>query len=111
MIRDCTLCNRLCRACVDQVQTNQASKDSAWNPCTENALALRLTMNKQTPARPSLQELLLRILRIAASTVAIVELLRNNWLGGALATMAWLLFIQVERLQNSSDQDAENGTG
>ena len=68
-------------------------------------------MNKQTPARPSLQELLLRILRIAASTVAIVELLRNNWSGGALATMAWLLFTQVERLQNSSDQDAENGTG
>ncbi len=68
-------------------------------------------MNQQTPARPSLQELLLRILRITASTVAIVELLRNNWIGGALATMAWLLFTQVERLQNSSDQDADNGSG
>ena len=40
---------------------------------------------------------LLRGLRIGASTVSIVELLRNDWTGGISAGLAWLLFIQVER--------------
>ena len=39
----------------------------------------------------------LRGLRIGASTIAIVELLRSDWSGGLAATGAWLLFIQVER--------------
>ena len=39
----------------------------------------------------------LRGLRIGASTIAIVELLRSDWNGGVAATAAWLLFIQVER--------------
>jgi hypothetical protein len=40
---------------------------------------------------------LLRGLRIGASTVAAVELLRNHWSGGISAAVAWLLFLQVER--------------
>ena len=40
---------------------------------------------------------LLRGLRIGASTVSIVELLRNDWSGGVTAGVAWLVFLQVER--------------
>jgi hypothetical protein len=40
---------------------------------------------------------LLRGLRIGASTVAVVELLRNDWTGGISAGVAWLVFLQVER--------------
>lgn len=39
----------------------------------------------------------LRALRIAASTAAIVELLRSDWVGGLSAGGAWLLFVLVER--------------
>ena len=39
----------------------------------------------------------LRALRIAASTAAIVELLRSDWRGGLSAGGAWLLFVLVER--------------
>ena len=39
----------------------------------------------------------LRALRIAASTLALVALLRSDWATGAGASLAWLLFVQVER--------------
>ena len=39
----------------------------------------------------------LSALRIAASTIALVELLRSDWLGGLSATLAWLAFVQAER--------------
>lgn len=39
----------------------------------------------------------LRGLRIGASTISIVELLRSDWSAGAAAAGAWLLFLQVER--------------
>lgn len=65
-------------------------------------------MDKQTAAKPSLQDILLRALRITASTVAIVELLRSDWSGGVLAALAWLVFLQVERLRSSGDADTGN---
>ena len=65
-------------------------------------------MDPQIPAKPSLQNFLLRGLRIAASSVAIVELLRSHWSGGVLAAMAWLLFTQVERLRGSADEHTRN---
>lgn len=40
---------------------------------------------------------LLRGLRIGASTISIIELLRNDWTGGVTAGVAWLVFLQVER--------------
>ena len=46
----------------------------------------------------------LRGLRIGASTIAIVELLRSDWSGGIAATGAWLLFIQVERRLKQEDE-------
>ena len=41
-----------------------------------------------------------RALRIAASTIALIEVLRSDWRGGGAATLAWLVFIQVERRLN-----------
>ena len=49
---------------------------------------------------------LLRGLRIGSSTIAIVELLRSDWLGGGLASLAWLVFVQVERRRSQADEDA-----
>jgi hypothetical protein len=48
----------------------------------------------------------LRALRIAASTMALIELLRSHWLTGAAASLAWLVFLQVERRWAS---DADQG--
>ena len=39
----------------------------------------------------------LRALRIAASTVSLIELLRSEWTGGIAAGVAWFVFVQVER--------------
>jgi hypothetical protein len=39
----------------------------------------------------------LRGLRIGASTVSLLELLRSDWTGGISAGVAWLVFLQVER--------------
>jgi hypothetical protein len=47
---------------------------------------------------------LLRGLRIGASTVAIVELLRNEWRGELNAGLAWLVFLQVERTLPAPEQ-------
>jgi hypothetical protein len=38
----------------------------------------------------------LRALRIAASTMSLIELLRSEWTGGIAAGVAWLVFVQVE---------------
>ena len=54
--------------------------------------------------------MLLRGLRIAASTIAIVELLRSHWTRGVLAAMAWILFTQVERLRGSDNEHTSNGS-
>ena len=54
-------------------------------------------MQRSEPRTPALMDLLLRGLRIGASTIAIVELLRSEWVGGGLASLAWLMFVVVER--------------
>lgn len=54
-------------------------------------------MQRDEPRIPALMDLLLRGLRIGASTIAIVELLRSDWVGGGLASLAWLTFVVVER--------------
>jgi hypothetical protein len=48
---------------------------------------------------------LLRGLRIGASTIAIIELVRNDWAGGISAALAWLVFLQVERRLPPSSTD------
>jgi len=62
-------------------------------------------MQRDQPRTPALMDWLLRGLRIGASTIAIVELLRSDWLGGGLSSLAWLLFVQVER-RRSVQKDA-----
>ena len=54
---------------------------------------------------------LLRGLRIGASTIAIIELVRNDWTGGISAALAWLVFLQVERRlpPNSADPAVQAG--
>ena len=54
-----------------------------------------MTVNQETLEK--LGRFLLRGLRIGASTVSIVELLRNDWSGGISAGVAWFVFLQVER--------------
>jgi predicted DNA repair protein MutK len=54
-------------------------------------------MTKNRDTLEKLGRFLLRGLRIGASTVSIVELLRNDWTGGISAGVAWLVFLLVER--------------
>ena len=54
-------------------------------------------MQRDQPQSPPVMDWVLRGLRIGASTIAIVELLRSDWLGGCLSSLAWLMFVQVER--------------
>ena len=54
-------------------------------------------MQRDKRRTPPITDLLLKGLRIGASTIALVELLRSNWIGGGLASLAWLVFVQVER--------------
>ena len=64
-----------------------------------------------TENRQSLEKLgrfLLRGLRIGASTVSIVELLRNDWTGGISAGVAWLVFLLVERRLPPLSSDPED---
>ena len=64
-----------------------------------------------TENRDKLEKLgrfLLRGLRIGASTVSIVELLRNDWIGGLSAGVAWLVFLQVERRLPPLSTDPED---
>ncbi|MEC8441167.1 MAG: hypothetical protein VXZ59_02495 [Cyanobacteriota bacterium] len=61
-------------------------------------------MQRSEPRTPALMDLLLRGLRIGASTIAIVELLRSEWVGGGLASLAWLMFVVVERRRTDRDR-------
>ena len=64
-----------------------------------------------TVKRDTLEKLgrfLLRGLRIGASTVSVVELLRNDWTGGISAGVAWLVFLQVERRLQPLSPDPED---
>jgi hypothetical protein len=54
-----------------------------------------MAVNRETLEK--LGRFLLRGLRFGASTIAVVELLRQDWSGGISAGVAWLLFLQVER--------------
>jgi hypothetical protein len=64
-----------------------------WQPLPQEPVKREL----KTFRLEQLGRFLLRGLRIGASTVSIVELLRNDWTGGISAGVAWLVFLQVER--------------
>ena len=63
-----------------------------------------MAMNQETLDK--LGTFLLRGLRIGASTMAVVELLRNDWTGGISAGVAWLVFLQVERRLTPLSQES-----
>jgi hypothetical protein len=65
-----------------------------------------MAMNRES--LETLGSFLLRGLRIGASTVAVVELLRNDWTGGISAGVAWLVFLQVERRLTPLSQESED---
>ena len=65
-----------------------------------------MTVNRES--LDMLGRFLLRGLRIGASTVSIVELLRNDWTGGICAGIAWLVFLQVERRLPPLSSDPED---
>jgi hypothetical protein len=67
---------------------------------------VRMTMDDSSRLE-RLGRFLLRGLRIGASTVAILELLRSNWTGGISAALAWLVFLQVERRLPSPGETTE----
>ena len=48
-----------------------------------------------------LTSFILRGFRIGASTIAILELLRSDWTSAGLASLAWLIFVQVEKRRNA----------
>ena len=75
--------------------TNQQSR--AGSQHRQLLLEEPLIAMASTPGLHKLGRFLLRGLRIGASTVSIVELLRNDWSGGITAAVAWLAFLQVER--------------
>ena len=62
-------------------------------------------MLSSSPRLEQLGHFLLRGLRIGASTVSIIELLRNEWTGGITAGVAWFVFLQVERRLTSSSAE------
>jgi hypothetical protein len=64
---------------------------------TASCANLVLPYKPMGPRMEKLGRFLLRGLRIGASTVSIVELLRNDWTGGITAGVAWLVFLQVEQ--------------
>ena len=65
-------------------------------------------MQRDQPQTPPVMDWLLRGLRIGASTIAIVELLRSDWLGGCLSSLAWLMFVQVERRRAAVKEGPNN---
>ena len=54
-------------------------------------------MEPELSRKEVLTSLILRGIRIGASTVAIVELLRSDWRSAGLSSLAWLIFVQVEK--------------
>ena len=54
-------------------------------------------MEPELSRKEVLTNFILRGFRIGASTIAIVELLRSDWSSAGLASLSWLIFVQVEK--------------
>ena len=54
-------------------------------------------MEPELSRKDVLTNFILRGFRIGASTIAIVELLRSDLRSAGLASLAWLIFVQVEK--------------
>ena len=58
-------------------------------------------MQPERSRKEILTSFILRGFRIGASTIAILELLRSDWTSAGLASLAWLIFVQVEKRRNA----------
>ena len=54
-------------------------------------------MEQELSRKDVLTNFILRGFRIGSSTIAILELLRSDWRSAGLASLAWLIFVQVEK--------------
>ena len=54
-------------------------------------------MEPERNRKDVLTDFILRGFRIGSSTIAILELLRSDWTSAGLASLAWLIFVQVEK--------------
>ena len=54
-------------------------------------------MQPERSRKEILTSFILRGFRIGASTIAILELLRSDWTSAGLASLAWLIFVHVEK--------------
>ena len=60
-------------------------------------ICLKYSVGWRVLNAPQLGRFGLRLLRITASSAALVELLRQEWIAAAIMTVAWILSIQAER--------------
>ena len=58
-------------------------------------------MEPERNRKDVLTDFILRGFRIGASTIAILELLRSDWTSSCLASLAWLIFVQVEKRRSA----------
>ena len=58
-------------------------------------------MQPERSRKDVLTGFILRGFRIGASTIAILELLRSDWTSAGLASLAWLILVQVEKRRNA----------
>ena len=58
-------------------------------------------MEPERNRKDVLTDFILRGFRIGASTIAILELLRCDWTSAGLASLAWLIFVQVEKRRSA----------
>ena len=85
---------------VDALGGSSGAGDRARVRCDEalsHSESDSVELGQQGSRAERLTRFVLAALRIASSTIALVELLRSDWAGGVSASMAWLLFVQVER--------------
>ncbi len=54
-------------------------------------------MEPELSRKDALTNFILRGFRIGSSTIAILELFRSDWRSAGLASLAWLIFVQVEK--------------
>ena len=58
-------------------------------------------MQPERSRKEILTSFILSGFRIGASTIAVLELLRSDWTSAGLASLAWLIFVQVEKRRNA----------
>ncbi|MGB7565959.1 MAG: hypothetical protein WBM08_14560 [Prochlorococcaceae cyanobacterium] len=68
----------------------------------EVVIAAKLEFNN--PRLASLVRFGMRALQVSASTVAVVELFRQEWVASSLFALAWLLALQAQRTLNESPE-------